>query len=289
MRTSLKEGADVKVAAYDLAGVTHYHVHPANEPQKAVYDQRNLPSLLFLSVAVMTLLTFFALRSQLPDLLLRTLLWWRRVRRYGLEVAGTDHLPTSGPVILVTNATDLDACLSVLSATDRTTRFILLRAVGDPPFSGLIRLLARRDSLAVAGAGEAVDWEDVARRADAALARKEVVGLPLDGPYPAGWLERLFMHFGPDAPLVLPVRVDEQRQGQGRGRRIYLIADEPLNPGATLADARRAVERLSGDLKDWETHQRKPGAETGVQTAPATDQRTREDREPGERLHQGPG
>ena len=79
----------------------------------------------------MTLLTFFALRSQLPDLFLRTLLWFRRLGRYGLEVAGMDRLPTSGPVILATNAADLDACLSVLSATDRTTRFILVQAAGD--------------------------------------------------------------------------------------------------------------------------------------------------------------
>ena len=138
VRTSLKPGEDVTVAAYQLPpGTTHYHIRPANEPQRPVYDQRNLPSLLFLSVAVMTLLTFFALRSQLPDLTLRTLLWFRRQRRHGLEVAGADHLPTSGPVILATNAADINECLSVLSATDRTTRFLLVRGAADAPLSGL--------------------------------------------------------------------------------------------------------------------------------------------------------
>jgi hypothetical protein len=223
--------------------------------QRPVYDQRELPSLLFLGVAVMTLLTYFALRSQLPDLLLRTLLWFRRQRRYGLEVAGTDRLPTGGPVILATNAADLDECLSVLSATDRTTRFVLVRAARDKPLGGLSRLLARRDSLATAGPGETVDWDDVMRKAEAALERKEVVGVPLDGPYPPGWLERLLETTGAErSAVVLPVRVDRWHKESGGGRRIYLLAGEPLKPAATLEEARRAVEQLAGSLEDWEKH-----------------------------------
>ncbi|HVS34344.1 MAG TPA: MFS transporter [Gemmataceae bacterium] len=257
VRRSLKNGAEVKVASYELAGVTHYHVHPSDEPQKPVYDQRRVPSLLFVSVAVMTLLTYFALRSQLPDLFLRTLLWLRRVRRYGLEVSGADHLPTSGPVILATNAADLDACLSVLSATDRTTRFILLRTAGDAPLSRLTRLLARRDSLTSAGPGESPDWNDVMRRAGEALGRKEVVGVPLDGPYPPGWLERLLENIGPDrSAVVLPVRVDRWEKEPAKGRRIYLLAGEPLKPGATVGETRRAVEQLAGSLEDWEKHKK---------------------------------
>jgi MFS family permease len=264
VRTSLQPGAEVKVVTYALAGTTHYHVRPANEKLRPVYDQRRLPSLLFVSVAVMTLLTFFALRSQLPDLLLRTLLWLRRQGRHGLEVEGMDFLPTAGPVILVTNADDLDASLSVLSATDRTTRFLLLRSPIDPPLTGLTRLLARRDSLAVVGGGEKVDWEDVARRAEAALDRREVVGLPLAAPYPPGWLERLLTHPGPDRPAVLPVRVDEKEKRPGRGRRIYLLAGEPLKPGATPEETQKAVERLSGELQEWETHKKESGIMIGT-------------------------
>jgi MFS family permease len=263
VRTSLKQGDAVTVAAYQLAGMTHYHVRPASEKQKAIYDQRDLPSLLFLSVAVMTLLTFFALRSQLPDLLLRTLLWFRRLGRYGLEVAGTDRLPVSGPVILATNAADLDACLSVLSATDRATRFILVRLASDAPLSGLSRFLARRDSLAVAGPGETVDWDDVARKAEAALDRREVIGVPLDAPYPPGWLERILEKTASDhSAVVLPVRVDRWEKEPGKGLRIYLLAGEPLPQGATLADVRLAVQQLAGSLDDWEKH--KKSAETAV-------------------------
>ncbi len=258
VRTSLKQGEEVTVATYELPeGTTHYHLRPANEPQRPVYDQRRLPSLLFFSVAVMTLLTFFALRSQLPDLFLRTLLWFRRQRRYGLEVAGMDRLPTSGPVILATNAADLDECLSVLSATDRTTRFVLVHAAGDEKLSWFARKLARRDMLAVVREARPVDWDEAASRAEAALDRKEVVGVPLDGPYPPGWLERLLEKAGPErSALVLPVRVDRWEKEPGKGRRIYLLAGEPLKPGATLHETRRAVEQLAGSLEDWEKHKK---------------------------------
>ena len=246
VRTSLKRGADVKVATYDLAGMTHYHVHPAGEAQRPVYDQRRLPSLLFFGVAVMTLLTFFALRGQLPDLFLRTMLWCRRLGRHGLEVDGMENLPTSGPVILATNADNLDTCLSVLSATDRTTRFVLIQRPDDRRLSWFGRRLAARDMLAVVRDGKAVDWADVARRADMALDRREVVGLPLDARYPPGWLERLLTQRGPEAPVVLPVRVETRPHG--RGRRVYLLAGDPLKAGATLEETRRAIEALSGDL-----------------------------------------
>ena len=265
VRTSLKPGAEVTVASYQLAGTTHYHVRPANDKQKPVYDQRRLPSLLFLSVAVMTLLTFFALRSQLPDLSLRTLLWFRRQHRYGLEVAGTDRLPASGPVILATNAADLDECLSVLSATDRTTRFVLVQAAGDQKLSWFARKLAGRDMLAVVREGKPVDWNEVTSKANAALDRKEVVGLPLGASYPSGWLEQLLEQAGPErSAMVLPVRVDRWEKESGKGRRIYLLAGEPLNPGATLEETRRAVEQLAGSLEDWEKHKKGSEAMAGM-------------------------
>jgi len=99
-------------------------------------------------------------------------------------------LPTSGPVILATNADNLDACLSVLSATDRTTRFILVQTAGDKKMSWFARRLAGRDMLAVVRGDKPVDWNEVARKTEEALQKNEVVGLPLDAAYPPGWLER---------------------------------------------------------------------------------------------------
>jgi MFS family permease len=247
---SIKAGESVRVASYQQEGITHYHLRRADKEQKPVYDQHDLPSLLFLCVAAMTLLTFFALRSQLPDLFLRTLLWFRRLGRHGLEVDGMENLPTSGPVILATNADNLDACLSVLSATDRTTRFVLIQAANDKKLSWFARRLAGRDMLVVVRADKPVDWNEVARKAEEALQKREVVGLPLDAAYPPGWLEGLFTKAA--AAPVLPVRVD--KKAPGKGRRIYLLAGEALKPGATVEETRRAIERLADGLKrDEET------------------------------------
>jgi MFS family permease len=265
VRTSLKPGEEVKVAVYQLAGTTHYRLRAAKDVQKPIHDRRDLPSLLFLSVAVMTLLTFFALRSQLPDLFLRTLLWFRRLGRYGLEVDGMEYLPTEGPVLLTTNADNLDTCLSVLSATDRTTRFLLVEAAGDKDLSWFARRLAGRDMLAVVRASKAVDWEAVKRKAVAALAAKEVVGLPLGAAYPAEWLERLFEEADVRSAPVLPVRVEARATRHGKGRRIYLLAGEPLKRGATPEDARRAIDALAGGLKERE--QRTKQAESIVAAA----------------------
>ncbi len=256
VRTSLKPGETVRVSTYELAGTKHYHLRPATEAvQKPVYDQRNLPSLLFLSVALMTLLTFFALRSQLPDLFLRTMLWFRRLGRHGLEVDGMENLPTSGPVILATNADNLDACLSVLSATDRTTRFILVQTGADNNMPWLARRLAGRDMLAVVRMNKPVDWDEVARKAEEALQRNEVVGLPLSAAYPPGWLERLF-NKGGSAP-VLPVHVEEKESAPGQHRRLFLLAGEPLKPGGSVEEARRAVDRLADGLKAVEQNEKK--------------------------------
>ena len=228
--------------------------------QKAIHDRRDLPSLLFLSVAVMTLLTFFALRSQLPDLFLRTLLWFRRLGRHGLEVDGMENLPTAGPVLLATNADNLDACLSVLSATDRTTRFVLVQTAGDKTAVVVRAAAGGRDMLAVVRESKKVDWEDVARKAEAALAAKEVVGLPVGAEYPPGWLERLFEAAGRQSAPVLPVRVETKEQSHGKGRRIYLLGGEPLKPGVTLEETRRAIEALAGGLTEQEQQKKDAGA-----------------------------
>jgi hypothetical protein len=239
----VRPDTEVVLTRYDFAGMTHYRLRAANKGAEPVYDKRGLPRALFLSAAVLTLLTFLTLRSQLPDLLLRTMLWLRRVRRHGLEVEGMHHLPTGGPVLLATDAADLDGCLSVLSSTDRMTRFILVRGPGDRPLGGLTRLLARRDSLAVLP-DPGVNWDAVAARAEKALDRREAVGAPLGAAYAAGWLERLFRAAAARGAAVLPVRVDVRRPDGKRRPTVYLTAGEPLPAGATPEAVRDAIGRL---------------------------------------------
>jgi MFS family permease len=236
-------GAAVVLNRYEFAGVAHYRLRPAGKPVTPAYDKRGLPRVLFLSAAALTVLTYLTLRSRLPDLGLRMLLWLRRLRRHGLEVNGMERLPTSGPVLLATNASDLDGCLSVLSSTDRMSRFVLERGPGDPPLGGLTWLLAKRESLAVLP-DKGVNWDEALARSERALDAREVVGAPLVGDYPAGWLNRLFAAAAARESAVLPVRVDVRPGRRGR-RTVYLTAGEPLPAGADAAAARQAIEQLA--------------------------------------------
>jgi hypothetical protein len=239
----LTTGDEVAESTYDLAGAEHHRLRAADEPMHPVHDRRQLPTLLFLSASLMTLLTYIALRTRLPDLFLRSLLWLRRVRRHGLEVDGMDRLPASGPVLLATNATDLDGCLSVLSSTDRMTRFVLIAAAKDEPLGGLTRILAARESVAMPGMGR-VNWDEAMQRAEAALARGEAVGAPLGGDLPVGWLDRLFEAAAAHGALVLPVGVERLWRGGRKRPTIYLNVGEPLEAGASAESTRRAVGKL---------------------------------------------
>ena len=142
----LKEGSEVVVSRWTkrIHGVDHYEVRPASiESPANAYDQEDVPRFLFIGASVMTLGILILLCRQLPDFLVRSLLWLRFVGRYHVKVIGINNLPADGPVILATNCGNLQACLNVLSATDRFTRFILVESAMEPEPTPLLRFLAR--------------------------------------------------------------------------------------------------------------------------------------------------
>ena len=57
------------------------------------------------------------------------------------------NLPTEGPVILVTNCKDLSSSLQLVSATDRTTKVILVEDGLTHQTGGMLRALALRSNL----------------------------------------------------------------------------------------------------------------------------------------------
>src|SRR5258708_36139895 len=98
--------------------------------------------------------TLVLLCRQLPDFFVRSFLWLRSWGRYRLRVIGGNNMPSSGPVILATNCTQIESCLQVLSVTDRFTRFLLLENHEERP--GLfLRLIAKSASPAVLRPGTA--------------------------------------------------------------------------------------------------------------------------------------
>jgi hypothetical protein len=92
----------------------------------------------------MTLVILFLLWRTLPDFFVRSLFWFKSLGRFRLKVVGMSHLPTAGPVILVTNCRDTQSCLQLVAATDRTTKVILFESMNNGYGGGLLRGLARR-------------------------------------------------------------------------------------------------------------------------------------------------
>ena len=142
-------GDEVIVATYELHGVRHFLIRPDGQPLRKIYNTEPLPRYLFLGAALMTLGILFLLRRKLPDFYVRMLFWLRSINKFRLKAVNMQNLPTEGPVILATNCSNLLSCLQMVSATDRTTRVVLI----DDGFSlqegALLRALAIRYNLIV--------------------------------------------------------------------------------------------------------------------------------------------
>jgi MFS family permease len=124
IRDPVSVGSDVMVSTFVRGEGKHFVVRLADKPQRPKFDKREMPRLLFLSAGAMTLATLLLLWWQMPDLMRRTRLWFRWLRRCRLQPVGLHHLPMDGPVVLVTNAADGDGCAQVVCATDRLTRIV---------------------------------------------------------------------------------------------------------------------------------------------------------------------
>jgi MFS family permease len=244
----LKAGDRVVESTYRLGKATHHRLRREGEPLRPVYNNSGLPRLLFLGAGLMTLVTLLILWRQMPDLLLRTLIWLRTAPRYRLAIDGMHHLPTDGPVILATNAPGVEACLQVLSATDRTTRFLLAPGEGEGRLPLLLRLQAAGTNVGPLPPGGVLccNGEDLSDRAARVLARGEVFGLSLTTPGADGLLDRL----GARAAVpVLPVYYAAGRSLTKRGRHeVFIVAGAPLPPGTTAEAVRQELARLGEGL-----------------------------------------
>src|SRR5262249_13664380 len=107
-------------------------------------SQVQVPSVLFLLAAALTIAMFVVLGRLLPVPLLRTLIGLRMVGKARLRVEGLSHVPTSGPAVIASPAQSFAASLPLVAAVDRR---LLVAAVSDQ--SQEIERVALRSSLVV--------------------------------------------------------------------------------------------------------------------------------------------
>lgn len=246
-----QKGDEVTVSTYKLRGVDHYLVRPADQADPPrVYDKEYLPRFLFLGAAFLTLGIMLLLWSKLPDFFVRSLFWLRSLRRFRVRAAGMQHLPTSGPVLLATNAHTLDGSLELVSATDRATKVVL---VEEGPLRGggrLLRALARRFSLIELREGEITPeaWERARTAARQTLGRGHLLAVSVGTADHADEVEAFLrdLHTATGAP-VLPVFCGSLDPAEARTRpeSVRVIFGAALPDGAALTEVRKAIEHLA--------------------------------------------
>ena len=159
---SPQDGDRVIIASYDLRGVKHYLIRKEGQPLGKIYDNELLPRFLFIGAALMTIGILFLLWRKLPDFFVRSLFWFESLRKFRLKAVGMANLPTEGPVILATNCKDLESCLQLVSATDRTTKVVLVQDPAAIVDGVLLRRMALRENLIVVRPDEDVQnaWQE---------------------------------------------------------------------------------------------------------------------------------
>jgi MFS family permease len=116
-------GQQVCVSRFELHGVEHLDIRAAGDPLESDYDAAHLPRFLFLGAGLMTLVTLLVLMWRLPDLPSRALLVWRSVWGRRRIVDGTHLVPSTGPVVFITNANEPVVQRTIVAASDRYTKF----------------------------------------------------------------------------------------------------------------------------------------------------------------------
>jgi MFS family permease len=238
----VKEGDPVIVSKYTLGDVVRFRVRAEGNPLKTVYDHRGLPFWLFLGAALMTLGILILLVRKLPDFFVRTLFWLRSLGKFRLRAVGMQHLPTDGPVILATNCDRLESSLQLVSATDRSTLFVLWENPERRESAPLIRTLAQGSSLVEVAKADHAAWLAAHGRAKKALRHGDLLAVTLDG-HADDEVESLIadLQQGLPAPIV-PVYCGALDDG-GKPR-VRVVFGPAVRPGASLEEIRQEIRQL---------------------------------------------
>lgn len=235
----------VIVSSYALGDVTRFRVRAEENPLKTVYDYRRLPFYLFFGAALMTLVILILLVRKLPDFFVRTLFWLRSLSRFRIKAVGMQHLPMQGPVILAANCDRLESSLQLVSATDRSTLFVLWENPQRRESAPLLRALANRSSLVEVSKADHPAWLVAHGRAKKALGHGDLVALTVDG-HADDEVESLIadLRLGVKTPIV-PVfcgPLDDCAKP-----RVRVVFGEAMPEGATLEQIRRKIR----ELREW--------------------------------------
>ena len=238
-----KQGDEVVVSSYVQGTRQHFRIRKADQLPRKVYDNEILPRYLFIA-ALMTVAILFILRRKLPDFYVRSLFWFKSLGRYRLKAVGMHNLPTEGPVILATNCKDMRSCLQLVSATDRSTKVVLVDTGAGFPDGELLRQMALYFSLILVDAGpnNAASWQHAKRKAERTLRGGHLLAVSVENDAQAGAIAEFLadLRRATGAPL-LPVYCGSLDDGvSGITPRIRVVFGEMMTAEGDR-DSRRAA------------------------------------------------
>lgn len=243
----LQAGDQVAVSDFNLGDVRRFRVRAAGSDLKPVYDNRGLPKFLFLGAAFMTLGILILLVRKLPDFFVRSLFWMRSLGRFRLKAVGMQHLPTHGPVILAANCDRLESSMQLVSATDRSTLFVLWENPQQRDNAPWLRALAQRSTLVEVSKADHAAWMAAHGRAKKALKHGDLLAVTVDG-HADDEVESLIadLRQGTTTPIV-PVYCGAL--DNGAKPRVRVVFGPAVSEGTSLEDIRREIRRLGEWVK----------------------------------------
>jgi MFS family permease len=242
---------------------------PAQDMQAAISDsallpgliahlekRRYVPRLLFVSTSFMTFVALAALTRRLPDFYLRTAIWMRAWGHNTLRTIGIEHMPTDGPVLLLTNCGVFPAVLDLVAAVDRYPHIVLVEG-GQPEPSWLRKFARRSELVSVPALPGLPKWNDAMQSGLKTLQKREMVALNVNQPECAANISRLIEAWRSAVPgaVVLPVcctsALPPQLFNPGSSPPYpRVIFGEPLAPQAPLAAIVTAIDQLAATADD---------------------------------------
>jgi acyl-[acyl-carrier-protein]-phospholipid O-acyltransferase / long-chain-fatty-acid--[acyl-carrier-protein] ligase len=91
------------------------------------------PSLIFLSVSLVTVAATMYVLYLLPDALLRLLLWIATHTLYRIHMQGRENVPSKGGALLVPNHVSMVDAVLLIASIDRPIRFLMFKGSYDHP------------------------------------------------------------------------------------------------------------------------------------------------------------
>jgi acyl-[acyl-carrier-protein]-phospholipid O-acyltransferase/long-chain-fatty-acid--[acyl-carrier-protein] ligase len=160
-------------------------ITPEDATQRAAYvaqveAHQSIPRMLFFTASGATLLVLLAFVRLRPDFLLRMISYFKQPSRRTLRAIGADHVPSYGPLLIVSNASSLADWVNIVSVVDRKLSFVWQEPNANSSDAGL-RGWALRTGIGNKLTDQPAQRGELLNLVQKQLLNNDLVGIPVIG------------------------------------------------------------------------------------------------------------